>query len=666
MLFAVAYAVTAWLGRLSDITVPDGASVSLVWPASAVSVLWLVARAGRPWPWLDVALLASVTMAVSLESGTPVAETFLWAVAAALQAVVCAAVIARRIRRVWLARGGRALRLNEFVWFVAAVTCGAVTSGLLIAIAAVAYAGSVPWDSVLLWCARNTASILVIGSAGFVVGEVVRRRQWRAHGDPSPANAPAAERIACLVAAPAAYMAYFAWFDERAVVFVLLALTVWAGIRLPSRLVVVHVVLVYVVVVAQATLGGGPFLQLRTLTESVALAQLYVGLVCILGLWLSLAEEERARLIAALTVAIDGAVAKAGLLTAIVDTMSEGVQAVDADGQVLVRNPVARRLLTGTTESGSRPNDGAKLAELADLRTLDGSPVTDDQLLYRGDSGGDQVHELDLLLQPPGGTDPRVLTFTTARIPDASGGGAVTVMRDVTAEREELHRAALVQASLLPTRAPELPGYDIAAQVVPAGSVGGDFYDWQEVAGGVVVTLADVMGKGPGAAILAATTRSVLHSQDDDGDVAAAVHAAERAMADHLTNTGAFVTVVRTRLDAASGRLTHADAGHGLSFVVRADGSTDRLVATGLPLGIGVDVPRTARQSVLAPGDVLLLLSDGVMDAAGGSIADLRRLEPIVRSAASATEAVQTLLDVVTAEGTPEDDLTVVALRRAS
>ncbi len=661
--FAVAYALAVYLGLLTTL---DEAGLSIVWPAAAVSVLWLVARAGRPRLWFDAALIAIVTTAVGVVSGAPVAAAVFGGLLASLQAVVCAAVIARRARRVWLASCGRAPRLNEFLWFVTAAACGALASVLLIVLAVAAYSGTVPWDHVLLWCSSNAVSVLVLGSAGFVIGEAVRRRRWKGDGA-SSTTAGTAERVACLLAAPVVYIAWFSWLDERSIFFLLLTLTVWAGVRLPSRLVVVHVVLVNVVIVAQAILETGVFLRFDTLTESVAVAQLYVGIVCVLGLGLSLAAEERSRLIAALTVASDGAAAQAGLLTAIVETMSEGVQAVDADGQVVARNPAARRLLTGTTDAtpGGGLGPEARLADIAGLRTLDGSPVPDDRLLYRGALDGEEVAEVDLLVQPPGSADSRIVTFTTARIADAYGGGAVTVMRDVTAERQELRRAALVQASLLPTHAPDLPGYDIAAQVVPAGSVGGDFYDWQEVAGGVVVTLADVMGKGPGAAILAATTRSVLHSGQDD-DVAAAMSAAERAMADDLAKTGAFVTVVRTRLDAASGRLTHADAGHGLSFVVRADGSADRLVATGLPLGVGVDVPRTARQTVLTPGDVLLLLSDGVMDAAGGSVADLRRLEPIVRSATSATEAVERVLNVVSAAGTQDDDLTVVALRRAS
>lgn len=663
LVFVVAYAVAAYAGRL---TVNDDASLSLVWPAAAVSVLWLVARAGQSWPWLDVVLLTIVSVAVPLQSGTPVAQALLWAVAASLQAVVCAVVVARRIRRVWLARGGRALRLNEFVWFVAAAACGALASGSVVALGGAAHAGTVPWESVLLWCTRNIVSILVLGSAGFVVTEAVRRRRWNEHGADAMASSTA-ERVACLLATPIVYVAWFTWVDERATVFVLLILTVWAGTRLPSRLAVVHVLLANIVVVAQTTLGTGPFAQLSSSTQSAAVAQLYAGLVCILGFWLSLAGEERSRLIAALTVASDGTTAQAGLLTAIVETMSEGVQAVDAEGRVLMRNAAARRLLTGTTTTGHAYglDTGAQLADLVDLRTLDGTPVTDDGLLYSDAPAGEAAPTMDLLVQPPGRTEPRVVAFTTARIPQVYGGGAVTVMRDVTAERQELRRAAVVQASLLPARPPELPGYEIAARVLPAGSVGGDFYDWQEVDGGLVVTLADVMGKGPGAAILAATTRSVLHSQHDE-DVAVAVTAAERAMAGDLANAGAFVTVVRTRLDAASGRLTHTDAGHGLSFVVRADGSTDRLAATGLPLGLGLDVPRTARQAVLRPGDALLLLSDGVMDAAGGTIADLRRLEPIVRSAENATDAVETVLDLLAAEGNPEDDLTVVALRRAN
>jgi hypothetical protein len=211
------------------------------------------------------------------------------------------------------------LRLNEFLWFVAAAAFGALASGSVIALGGAAYTGTVPWEEVLLWCTSNSVSILVLGAAGFVASEAVRRRRWRERDGPDVMTSSTAERVTCLL-----YIAWFAWVDERAVVFVLLTLTVWAGSRLPSRVVVVHVLLVNIVVVAPTFLGAGPFVQLPTSTQSAAVAQVYVGLVCILGFWLSLAGEERSRLIAALTVASDGTTAQAGLLTAIVETMSEG------------------------------------------------------------------------------------------------------------------------------------------------------------------------------------------------------------------------------------------------------------------------------------------------------------------------------------------------------
>lgn len=655
--FAAAYVVAAVLGRL---TVLSDSNVSLVWPAAGVGVLWLLARARRPWPWLDVVVLFGATAAVVAATGASPARAVVGALATVLETVVTCAVMARGCRRVWEGRGTRALPHAELGWFLAAVAAGALLSAPVTGIAVWLDSGTWSWEVLLLWCARNGGAVVVVCTVGLVLGAWLRRARTGLPASDQARRARPAEWVAVLVLTPVVYVAWFAALGEVALVFPLIALSVWAGVRLPSPVVTVHNTVVASVVVALTAHGFGPFVSMPSPTSQVAVAQLYVGLACVLALSLALAADDRDRLLADLSATRDDAQAQAALLTTIVDTMAEGVRVVDAAGRLVVRNPAASRLLLGGLGDGPAA-DGE---DLAGLRRLDGSPLPPEEVPFRRALAGEEVQETDLLVRTPAGSASRIVTFTTARLPTASGGGVVTVMRDVTSERQELSRAAAVQASLLPTRAPVVPGYELAARFLPARSVGGDFYDWQAGPGGLVLTLADVMGKGTGAAILAASARATLHAHAQGADVAATLGATEDAMADDLANAAAFVTAFRAHLDPASGLVTYADAGHGLSFLVRADGTHERLRALGPPLGVGFGTPRAAAAVRMAPGDLLLVFSDGVLDAAGGSVDSLRRYESTLRRAESALEAADIVVALAEAGGPQEDDLTVIAVRR--
>jgi serine phosphatase RsbU (regulator of sigma subunit) len=196
--------------------------------------------------------------------------------------------------------------------------------------------------------------------------------------------------------------------------------------------------------------------------------------------------------------------------------------------------------------------------------------------------------------------------------------------------------------------------------------VGGDFYDWQRLPEGLVLTMADVMGKGTAAAILAATTRSVLHAQPSLEDVAGTLAATERAMDADLLNAGAFVTMFRAYVDASDGSVSYTDAGHGLSLIVRPDGTSRRLPATGLPLGMLPGPTRVSARARLEPGDLLVTFSDGVLDALGGSISDLDQVRRAVRGTDTAEEAADAVLSLVDDARLADDDLTVLTLLRAA
>jgi PAS domain-containing protein len=662
--FAALYAGACLFGRSTR--VPD-ADVSLVWPAAGVSVLWLVLRARRPWPWLDPLVLALTTAVVVAGTGSRPLSAAIGAVAATAQAVLCCWVLARRVPYVWAARGRRQLRrVPDLWWFLLGAAGSAVVTAPLVEAAVVLGGQPWTWRTALLWSARNTVAILGIVTLGCAVGDWLRVRrsasteQERVEG--WTGSRGGGDLLAALVLAPLLYVLWFAELSDIAVVFPLIGLTVWAGSRLPTRTVVLHALACGVVAIHLTVAGIGAFASLPDATTQVAVAQLYVGLITVIGLALAIAREERGRLVAELAAARDRAQEQAALLSTVVDTMAEGVRVVDAQGRVVVRNPTATRLLAG--RSHLDPDDST--TDLAGLARLDGSPVPDAELPFRRALAGEEVRDLDLLVRVPGTPEPRIVTFSSSPIPDASGGGVVTVLRDVTAERTELRRAAQVQASLLPARGLDVPGFDLAARFVPAGSVGGDFYDWQSLPDGLVLTLADVMGKGTAAAILAATTRSVLHAQPSLHDVAGTLAATERAMDADLVNAGAFVTMFRAYVDVADGSVSYTDAGHGLSLIVGADGSARRLSATGLPLGIAPGPARTSAQARLRPGDLLVTFSDGVLDALGGSLQDLDQVRRVVRGTRSAEEAADAVLSLVRDTRQPEDDLTVVTLLRAA
>jgi serine phosphatase RsbU (regulator of sigma subunit) len=229
---------------------------------------------------------------------------------------------------------------------------------------------------------------------------------------------------------------------------------------------------------------------------------------------------------------------------------------------------------------------------------------------------------------------------------------------------QEMARATQVQRSLLPASLVSFPGYEIAGVSRPIRAVGGDFYDWYPVRGGVAITIADVMGKGMPAALIAAGVRAVMRANAPMHGVAAAVESAAEALETELDGAGAFVTLFHAHLAEQTGVVRYIDAGHGLTVVVRDDGTTERLGSTGMPIGANWDNTWDEATTRLAPGDTLVSVSDGVLDGLGGALDSLVALEDIVRTAPDATAVAQLVADSVGSSA--PDDVSVVALRRTA
>lgn len=240
---------------------------------------------------------------------------------------------------------------------------------------------------------------------------------------------------------------------------------------------------------------------------------------------------------------------------------------------------------------------------------------------------------------------------------------------------QELHVAQRIQASLLPSATPRTPGYEIAHAWTPAREVGGDFYDFIQLPRGKLgLLMADVADKGVPAALFMATTSTLLR-------VSAHNHVApDRALlhANAWINAGnredMFVTAWYGMLDPATHTISFANAGHSMALhVSAAEGAIRMLRPAGMPLGVSEHLTLERDVVALAPGDSLVLYTDGVVDALNEATEDFGqdRLEAVLFSnrQRSAQEVVDALLRAVTVHtgSTPLfDDVTLVVLRRLS
>lgn len=227
----------------------------------------------------------------------------------------------------------------------------------------------------------------------------------------------------------------------------------------------------------------------------------------------------------------------------------------------------------------------------------------------------------------------------------------------------ELVYAAEIQAKLLPRTYPCLPGFDIAAQCRPAKQVGGDFFDWQEVCPGLwSITLGDVMGKGMAAAMLMATVRASLRSVIQHNRPARALELAERALLPDLENSESFVTLFHGQLNTAERTLAFVDCGHGYVFLRRSDGTVEELAPRGLPVGVPGEKLFQEGTVSFGKGDILVLYSDGLIDARPELNLDNRLLATRLTGAADAREMVDRLIGLTEQPGPVPDDITVLVV----
>ena len=227
----------------------------------------------------------------------------------------------------------------------------------------------------------------------------------------------------------------------------------------------------------------------------------------------------------------------------------------------------------------------------------------------------------------------------------------------------ELDQAAIVQRALFPKDTQVVQGVSFAGSCVPSRSVGGDFFDWYPIEGGMAITLGDVMGKGVGAGMVAATARAVVRGSASFPDPVLAVHQLGRFIESELLDEPTFLTLFHGRLEVETGVLHYIDAGHGLTLLVRPDGSHDTLRSSDRPVGIIPGDTWVRHQVTVEPGDTVVSFSDGVLDLLGGhmsAVDEIARMTIAAPSASALSEAVATMAR----HQQNDDDVTIVVCRR--
>ncbi len=260
-------------------------------------------------------------------------------------------------------------------------------------------------------------------------------------------------------------------------------------------------------------------------------------------------------------------------------------------------------------------------------------------------------------------------------------------------EREKMKRslelAAAIQQSLLPDRAPAVEGFEISGRCLYCDETGGDYYDFihlpqpataqtrqlvsEMLPDRVGLVVGDVSGHGIGAALLMAATRGMLHAEADHhaGDLGRLLQSLNaRLVAETVDDR--FVTLFYGLLDNEARALVWASAGHEPALWYHAEsGQIEELPNTGMPLGVAADAAfEQAGPVVLAPGDVLVVGTDGIheaQDPQGGFFGRQRFLEAVrAQASRSANEICDAVIDSVTRfvhSASRTDDITLIVIK---
>ncbi|MGH7741243.1 MAG: PP2C family protein-serine/threonine phosphatase, partial [Candidatus Eiseniibacteriota bacterium] len=237
---------------------------------------------------------------------------------------------------------------------------------------------------------------------------------------------------------------------------------------------------------------------------------------------------------------------------------------------------------------------------------------------------------------------------------------------------EELNLARRIQRKSLISEFPEMPGCEVHALSIPSKHVGGDFYDVVPIGNdSFLIAIADVSGKGVPAALLSSMLQASLRTQAESVPALSDILRNINALLYRSTEIQQFATFFLARVECAPSRLAFSNAGHNWPILMRANGENMFLERGGTILGIMEGVRFEEGHTALAPGDRVVLYTDGISEATNADneqfgeerllslLQSLPRQMPARRVAECILEALREFLGPVE----PQDDMTLLVLR---
>jgi len=236
-------------------------------------------------------------------------------------------------------------------------------------------------------------------------------------------------------------------------------------------------------------------------------------------------------------------------------------------------------------------------------------------------------------------------------------------------QEREIAEAKAIQEKLLPREIPQMPGYEIASAWQSARLVGGDYFDILPLDEKTLgFCIADVAGKGMPAALLMSNLQAAVRGLASLSVTPDLLCRRLNSIVYRNTESDRFITFFYAQLDGPARRLAYVNAGHNAPFVLRADGSHDRLRDGGAVLGVFASPDYELGSAQLSPGDRVVLFTDGVTEAcnaAGEEFGEARLLRLLEDHRALSADKLQAKILAAAGEfsgGRWQDDATLLVL----
>ncbi len=240
-------------------------------------------------------------------------------------------------------------------------------------------------------------------------------------------------------------------------------------------------------------------------------------------------------------------------------------------------------------------------------------------------------------------------------------------------QEREIAEAKAIQEKLLPREIPQMPGYQIATAWQSARLVGGDYFDILPLDDQTLgICIADVAGKGMPAALLMSNLQAAVRGLSSLSIAPDLLCSRLNSIVYRNTGSDRFITFFYAHLDGSTRRLAYVNAGHNAPFVVRSDGSHERLRDGGAVLGVFASRNYEMGSTQLSAGDRVILFTDGVTEACnpvGEEFGEARLLRLLEDHRTLSANELQGKIIAVVAEfsgGRWQDDATLLVLAVAA